>query len=263
MPRRSPGCWSVWSTTTAGSRSSGRGPAAAGPMPPTARGRERCTTPAGPPAPGSRSSTWPTTTTSIPWPSTTCWPSRREVSTVTGTSAAVSGGTASMGVRRILAGALTAPLLVLSACGGGDSVADPPVSSAPTSGPTTQPPKRESAEHFIRRFYAAEQQMENSGLTAQYERMVGPCRPCSALVKQVKDIYGAGGFIHWGGLTIDSISGTQDRSYTISFTAKPTRFQETDTGDIKTLPGGKSTDLLTLKRSSDRWAVVARARTSS
>jgi hypothetical protein len=168
-----------------------------------------------------------------------------------------------MGVRRILAGALTAPLLLLSACSGDDSVADPPVSSAPTSSATTQPPKRESAEHFIRRFYAAERQMENSGVTSQYERMVGSCRPCTALVKQVKDIYGAGGFIRWGGLTIDSISGTKAHSYTVSFTAKPTHFQETETGEIKSLPGGKSTDLLTLARSSDRWIVVARARTSS
>ncbi len=76
----------------------------------------------------------------------------REVGTVSPTSAAVSGGTASMSVRRELAGTLVVPLLILSACGGGDdSIADPPISSAPTSS-ATGTPQRESAEHFIRRW---------------------------------------------------------------------------------------------------------------
>ena len=59
-----------------------------------------------------------------------------------------------MSVRRKLAGTLVVPLLILSACGGGDdSVADPPISSAPTSS-ATGTPQRESAEHFIRRWAA-------------------------------------------------------------------------------------------------------------
>jgi hypothetical protein len=169
-----------------------------------------------------------------------------------------------MGVRRILAGALSAPLFLLSACGGGDdSIADPPVSSAPTSSAPTHAPAQESAEHFIRRFYAAERQMENTGRTAQYEAMTRKCTPCAALVKQVRDIYGSGGFIRWGGLTVASIAGTHGDSYTVAFVAKPTKYRETGTAPIKTLPGGKSKDLLTLQRASGHWTVTARARTSS
>jgi hypothetical protein len=173
-----------------------------------------------------------------------------------------------MRVRRTLAALLAAPLL-LSACGrGGSSVADPPVSSAPSSARSTQPPEHESPEHFIRRFYSEERQMENSGETSAYSAMASECRPCSSLVSQVRTFYRAGGYIRWAGLTIKSIDkfSTDTRpgsSYTIKFDARPTRYQESATSEVKTLPGGPSTDVLTLKKTHDSWMVVARARTAS
>jgi hypothetical protein len=173
-----------------------------------------------------------------------------------------------MGVRRSLAGIPAGVLgcsvaLVLGACGGGDdSVADPPVSST-TSSPT-ESPQHESAEHFIRRFYAVEKAMENTGKTSDYAAMSDPCKPCSALVKQVRSIYKAGGFIHWKGLTIRSITGPgSGHTYTISFDARPTEYRDTAKGSIKTLPGGASKDRLTLSRNSQGWTVIARARTTS
>src|SRR3954449_10077033 len=101
-----------------------------------------------------------------------------------------------MSVRRTTAGLVLVPLLLLlSACGGGDdSVADPPVSSAPTSSPTAST-GHESPEHFIRRFYATEMKMENSGRTSSYKALIDGCKPCSSLVKQVRSFYASGGFI--------------------------------------------------------------------
>ncbi len=78
----------------------------------------------------------------------------------------------------ILAGALAAPLL-LSACGGDDSVADPPVSSAPTSSPTGTP-HRESPEHFIRR-WAAERAMQNTGRLEHTCHESADVKPCTRL----------------------------------------------------------------------------------
>jgi hypothetical protein len=156
-------------------------------------------------------------------------------------------------------------LLVLSACGGGDdSVADPPISSSPNSSSPTSAPHRETPEHFIRRFYAAEKAMENTGKTSNYEGLSRKCKPCSSLVRQVRAIYNAGGFIHWGGLKIRSITGSgSGHTYAVKFVARPTKYRETAGGSIRNLPGGVSTDLLTLKRSPENWTVIARARTSS
>jgi hypothetical protein len=163
----------------------------------------------------------------------------------------------------VLACAFTGPLLVLGACGGGDdSVADPPISSSPSSSSPTSAPHRETPEHFIRRFYAAEKAMENTGKTSVYEGMSRKCKPCSALVRQVRAIYNAGGFIHWGGLKIRSITGSE-HVYAVKFVARPTKYRETADDSIRNLPGGVSTDLLTLKRSPEDWTVIARARTSS
>src|SRR3954463_3747301 len=106
-----------------------------------------------------------------------------------------------MAVRRVL---LAAPLLlavlvaVLAGCGGGDdSVADPPISSAPTSSPTTQ--ERETPEQFIRRWANAEKAMENTGDTAEYLALSHGCKACRQLADKVHDYYAAGGFVHWGG----------------------------------------------------------------
>jgi hypothetical protein len=171
-----------------------------------------------------------------------------------------------MSVRRLATGILAVPLL-LSACGGGDdSVADPPISSAPTSSATGTPP-RESAEHFIRAFYAAERRMENSGTTNGYEALFQGCKPCAALVDQVKSFYSSGGFIRWSGLTIKSISRSgshgPQQTYTVQFVAEETKYKESGSAPLKTLPGGSSTDLLTLKRGLDGWLVTARARASA
>ena len=74
-----------------------------------------------------------------------------------------------MAVRRTLAALLAAPALllpaVLAGCGDDSSVADPPVASPSPTATSSDPPARESAEHFIRRWAEAEKQMENTGKT--------------------------------------------------------------------------------------------------
>jgi hypothetical protein len=165
-----------------------------------------------------------------------------------------------------LATSLAAPLLLLAGCGSDNSVADPPPLSPPTSYPT-HAPKRESPEHFIRRFYEAERRMENTGQTRQYRSMSARCKPCASLVARVRSIYRAGGYIHWGGLTLRSISETKStavgRTFSIRFDARPTRYKEAEGSPVNSLPGGPSVDLLTLTRHSRSWVVTARARSVS
>ena len=111
-----------------------------------------------------------------------------------------------------LAGALTAPLFLLAACGGGDdSVADPPVSPSSTSS-STGTPQRETAEAFIRRLTQAEHTWRTPG---RHGRLLEADRAdasrARSLIDQVKSIYAAGGFISWSGLTIQSIARSQRR----------------------------------------------------
>jgi len=111
-----------------------------------------------------------------------------------------------MVVRRILAGALLAPLLLLSACGGDDtSVADPPVAPTSPSTSAAHPPHRESAKAFIRRWAKAEQDMENTGETTRYLALSSGCRACRDLAHQISAYYAAGGYVRWGGWTLLSI----------------------------------------------------------
>ncbi|MGA8248005.1 MAG: hypothetical protein WB797_13975 [Nocardioides sp.] len=165
-----------------------------------------------------------------------------------------------MRVRRTLAALLAVPTLLLSGCGGDSSVTDPPVSSGPTSAPpTTQPPAHESPQHFIRRWAAAEKQMENTGNVRAYLDASKGCRSCEQLASDVTQYYAAGGFVKWSGWKILSIrpySHGQHHAYAMHARAGPTVYKTSAAGDRKTLPGGVSTDLIRLARTRVAWRVV-------
>jgi hypothetical protein len=226
---------------------------AAAPTRRTAPGHEGCTTPGARQERASTWSTWPTTTTSSRSSSTTFSPIRRDVGTVSLTSTAVSGGTGSMGVRRNLlaaASALAAPLLLaLSACGDDNSVANPPIQSGPASS-STHSAQPESPEHFIRRFYAAEKAMENTGRTSEYRRLAASCRSCTSLSHDVAAFYSAGGYVRWAGMRIQTIrpysKSQQGQTFAVKGVAAPTRYKSSSNASVQTLTGGPTTELVTV-----------------
>jgi hypothetical protein len=186
---------------------------------------------------------------------------------VTATSAAVSGGPVAMGVRRILTGALTAPLLLLSACGGGDSVADPPISSAPTSSEPTHPAKHESPEAFIRRWANAEKSMENTGETGPYLQISDKCKACRGLAHDIRAFYAAGGFARWGGWKILNISRSGPvaggTAYSVRVISRPTTYRKSAHAAIQHLAGGSATHQITLRQVDGEWQVVGKAQLST
>ena len=173
-----------------------------------------------------------------------------------------------MGPRRTLAGALAVPLLLLAACGGGDtSIADPPISPGSTTSSPADRPQRESPEHFIRRWADAEKRMENTGKTAEYAALSRGCIPCESLIKDVTKFYAAGGFIRWNGLSVLSVEKTGPRNggatgYEVRTNSTPTHYKKRAGGRLTTLKGGVTTELLSLKRIDGDWTLVARARVS-
>ena len=115
-----------------------------------------------------------------------------------------------MGIPRFLTGILAAPLL-LSACGGGgDSVADPPVSPSSTSS-STATPQRESPEDFIRRFVSVSNTREMRGNTDTYLALTSRCTPCRALAEQIGRARSNGGYYHSQGWSITSIKSDVNR----------------------------------------------------
>jgi hypothetical protein len=166
-----------------------------------------------------------------------------------------------MGVRRILAGACTAPLLwAATACGGGDtSVADPPISPHSSSSPTDAP-HRESPEHFIRRWAAADTSMQNSGDTSRFRSMSNACSGCQAVADRVDDIYAAGGNVHTRGWSIvrtyQSARDGRSRTIELIVDSAPTTYRPSSGAALKRLDGGREHFQLLIRPSSGSWVVT-------
>ena len=173
-----------------------------------------------------------------------------------------------MDVRRPFGALLVAPLLLLTACGGTDSAAGDPTpkfSPSPIES-SSAPPKRESPEHFIRRWLKAEQSMESSGDPTAYLRMASECKECRSLARQVRQIYKAGGFIRWAGSEVHSIKpygSNGGQAFEISLTSAPTTYKEAEGGPTEHLAGGTLNDVIRLKESGESWTVVARSELAS
>jgi hypothetical protein len=172
-----------------------------------------------------------------------------------------------MAVRRVL---LAAPLLavlgpVLAGCGGGDnSVADPPISSAPTSSPTTQ--ERETPEHFIRRFVAISNAMEMRGGTSNYLHLTSGCHPCRGLAKQIDDARSRGGFYRSKGWSIKRITNDvtgSSGSLDVSVTSAPTSFRRSDTAQIQHYTGGDFTFRIGIRWMGTDWRVTSVAQVAT
>jgi hypothetical protein len=157
-----------------------------------------------------------------------------------------------------LACALTGPLLVLSASGGGDdSVADPPISSSPSSSSPTSAPHRETPEHFIRRWAAEDTRIQQTGDTRQFRAMSQGCSGCIKLANLVDRIYSHGGYIRTKGWHIRRIASVGSGSFDLYVLAKATTYTESANGPPHHLPAGPARFRLALRPKGVSWAVTS------
>lgn len=171
-----------------------------------------------------------------------------------------------MSVRRLVAGAAAALLLVgaLGGCGSEASDAAPtpklpePTSSTP---PPSVTPEEESPEDFIRRWAQAEVDMENTGDTAEYRRLSRGCEACVSLANQVERFYADGGYVKWGGWEVVSIKpwGKAKDHYEVVTESEPTEYRESATGPVQRIEGGRSTLRLVLDR-QDGWRLADKSK---
>ena len=178
-----------------------------------------------------------------------------------------------MGERRMMAGAVTAPLCLLvllvplAACGGGgDPVADPPVSPSSTSS-SPVPPRRESPQAFIRRGADADIQMQNSGKTAAFRSLSMGCNDCTSLADRVDRIYKAGGYIHTDGWAIRRIEVTSHDGtrviVNLHVISRPTKYRQSASASMKSYPGGPAIYQLTVRAQGGSWNVESLGRLES
>jgi hypothetical protein len=163
-----------------------------------------------------------------------------------------------MAVRRILAAALAAPLLLLAACGDdGDSIADPPISSAPSS-PAT--PQRETPEHFIRRWFSVGTRMQNTGDPDRYLAMQRDCRGCTAVANKVTSAYGHGGFYKTRGVRDLRVSSNEQapagRRLVVLVDLYPTTFKTSASAAPQHFHGGPATFQVSIASAEPTWLVT-------
>jgi hypothetical protein len=166
-----------------------------------------------------------------------------------------------MGVRRTLAGALAAPLLLLAACGGDDtSVADPPISPGSTSSSPGVPPQRESPEHFIRRWVKQDTRMQNTGETTAFRAMSSGCSGCTAVADRVDSIYAAGGSVKTEGWSLkrqyESVRHGKTRTIELVVDSAPTTYTPSQGASPKHLDGGREHFQVHLKPTAASWVVT-------
>jgi hypothetical protein len=170
-----------------------------------------------------------------------------------------------MGVPRFwtgtLAGALSAPLFILAACGSGnDSVADPPVSPRSTSS-STGTPQRETPEAFIRRWFDEGTKMQNTGDTDAYLAMQRGCRDCAAVASRVGHAYSRGGFYRTKGVRSLRVTSSRasdgKRSLDIAVNLFPTAYATSSKGATEHFDGGPAHFQVQLKQAEASWLVTS------
>ncbi|MFT3874280.1 MAG: DUF6318 family protein [Nocardioides sp.] len=169
-------------------------------------------------------------------------------------------------ISRFCAAGLALDLLVLAGCSDDAPGPPPPTSSSPTSSTPTEPtdspsPQPESAEDFIRRWVEVNREMQNTGETEAFMSLAGPtCHPCRSLSAAITKFYSAGGYVKTKGWKVHNVRkastpSTRSTVVIVDVESRPTEYQETQTGPVKTLPGERTKYQFTLRGQHGSWLV--------
>jgi hypothetical protein len=169
-----------------------------------------------------------------------------------------------MHVRRALALAVVGPLLLAGCTGDPEptpKIPDPTTSSSSPSPTDSETPEAESAEEFIRRWSTELKEMQASGETDEFRALGPDCESCSQAATRIEGIYEGGGDVQWDGYEIVSIEkyGKAPNQFRVEVDSAPTRLRETPNGEWQTLPGGRISRLMELRKTDAGWLVARTA----
>jgi hypothetical protein len=166
-----------------------------------------------------------------------------------------------MHVRRALALTLVVPVL-LAGCSDDPeptpNIPDPTSSSPTPTEPASEEPEAESPEEFIRRWVEVGDEMQVTGETAEYERMVDEsCDACASFVNSVRDVYSSGGSVEFEGARINGIRERDPNppTFAVTKTLPRTVIRRGGNSTPETLPAGRTTLLVILKDRRRGWVV--------
>ena len=163
-----------------------------------------------------------------------------------------------MSVRRTLAAALAAGVLLSGCSDDPEPTFEPPASPSPSeSESSSAQPEAQSPEEFIREWVKLQRDMQNTGDVDAYLRASKGCRSCSSTAQIVRDYYAAGGFVRTDGrsiLDIDQIKA--EETYDIKVRSAPTEYKESADAPLESFPGGVTTYRVTLRPHGQTWILT-------
>jgi hypothetical protein len=159
-----------------------------------------------------------------------------------------------MSVRRSLALALVAALVLAGCQDEPEPRFDPPSeSSSPSDPATSDEPEAQTAEEFIEEWFRVNTHMQNTGDAEAFLGISPACRPCRDLADQVTGFYRAGGFIRIEFQDVISIRRLSDTEFLANVDAATTRYKRSASDKAQTLPGGPNEYRIKLGRVRGTW----------
>jgi hypothetical protein len=164
-----------------------------------------------------------------------------------------------MSVRRTLAAALAAGVLLAGCSDDPEPTFEPPASPSPSeSESSSAEPEAQSPEEFVREWFELNFQMQNSGDTQAFRAASKDCATCNDIAERVDDIYKAGGTIRLASQEVLRIElGARSRTvkqYEVAVLTSSTVYREAAGSKSKRLEGGRSSYTVTVAvDGSEQW----------
>jgi len=158
--------------------------------------------------------------------------------------------------RTAVAVALSSVVLSLAACS--EDEPGPKAAEEPTAVETTPAAEQETPEEFIRRWFKASEDMQNTGDTAEYLAMAPECPSCKKLANRVTEYYADGGWIKFKGSTLGTIENYEntENRFLVPVDSGSTEYRTSKTAQTESFQGGKVEFIVTLEPVGDDWQVL-------
>jgi hypothetical protein len=157
-------------------------------------------------------------------------------------------------VKSRAAALIAALLLALTACGGGDSVAEARPDYA-------NQPGRDGAEKFAGYWVDQINKASSTGKTDPLKALGLPaCQTCTDFANHLDDVYGAGGRVESDDWTLKSVvpeHGATDQrvGMLLTVTVPPNKVYASEDGKAQSFPGGDQRFRMIVVRKADHWMI--------